>query len=123
MDPNNHRKKEELEQYHSKASSSLKILMDEQSIDSSKYEKIKEMYKEITYETTMKLLIRCRMAFDTRAKALELFDAIETYQAQYEELRDIIIRAAGDDDALSVQQIYCDKSKLNEINNVSKVIK
>jgi hypothetical protein len=81
------------------------------------------MYKEVSLETTMKLLIRCRMAFDTRRSVLELFDTIDTYQSQYEELRDIILKAAGDKDALTVQEINCDHEKMNEIKNVSKVIK
>ena len=97
--------------------------MEEQSGDLSRFQKVQDMYKEVSLETTMKLLIRCRMAFETRMKVLELFESIDTYQTQYDELRDIILKAAGDNDVLSVEEILCDQEKLNEIKNVSKVIK
>ena len=81
------------------------------------------MYNVISLESTMKLLIRCRMVFDTRKVALELFEQVDTYRTQYLDLQDIVIKAAGDEDVLQATVIYCDQDKLNEIRNVSRVIK
>lgn len=44
------------------------------------------MYKEITLENTLKLLIRCKLAFDIRGKLMALFLTNEKYDDQLEKV-------------------------------------
>ena len=69
--------------------------MAEQQPNDAKFKKIREMYKEVSLETTMKIMIRCKMTFDTRKSALELFELVDTYRTQYLDLQDSLIKAAG----------------------------
>lgn len=85
-DPNGYRSKEQIEPFYVKSLKALELVMAETQPNDEKFQKIKEMYKEVSFENTIKLMIRCKMNFDTRRSALELFELVDTYRTQYLEL-------------------------------------
>jgi hypothetical protein len=58
--------------FYMKALDTLKFLLVEQSIEPI-YDRVAEEYKEITLENTMKLLIRCKLAFSSRNSLITIF--------------------------------------------------
>ena len=81
-DYQNYRKKEQVGPFYAKATSTLKFLLEEQAVDVSRFQKVRELYKDVTLENTLKLLIRCKLAFDGRRKLIVVFQRLD----QYEEL-------------------------------------
>ena len=53
--------------------STFKYLQEEQAVDTSRFQRIRELYKEITLENTLKLLLRCKIAYDNRRRLLAVF--------------------------------------------------
>ena len=51
----------------------LKFLFNEQAMEHSKFQKIRELYGEVSLENTLKLLIRCQILFSSRLDLLKLF--------------------------------------------------
>lgn len=47
-------------------------------------------YKEVTIENTMKLLIRCKLAFHARSMLIEIMNALISYELSAVELKAII---------------------------------
>ena len=86
----NYQKREQIGPFYIKSTSTLKFLLEEQNVDISRFQKVREMYKEITLENTLKLLIRCKLAFDTRTKLICLFLTNEKYDAQLEKVQSLI---------------------------------
>jgi hypothetical protein len=58
--------------FYMKALESLKYLLIEQRVDPI-FDRVAEEYKEITLENTMKLLIRCKLAFGSRNALITMF--------------------------------------------------
>lgn len=48
--------------------------------------KVQELYKDVTLENTLKLLIRCKLAFDGRKKVLAVFKSVDEYDKKQESL-------------------------------------
>ncbi len=44
------------------------------------FTKFKKMYREITIENTLKLLLRCKLEFHTRRLLLGIFESIMKYE-------------------------------------------
>jgi hypothetical protein len=63
---------------YQKALNTLKFLLKQQN--SLKFEKIKELYSEVTLENTLKLMIRCKLAYESRKKVLQMFRSIHFYE-------------------------------------------
>lgn len=55
-----------------KALRTLKFLLEEQTLQPI-YMRVLEVYKEVTLENLMKLLIRCKLAFASRNMLLRMF--------------------------------------------------
>ena len=45
-----------------------------------RFEKVIELYSEVNLENTLKLLIRCKLAYDEKRKLLTIFDQINQFQ-------------------------------------------
>ena len=58
--------------FYMKALDTLRFLLCEQSIEPV-YERVALEYKEVTLENTMKLLIRCKLAFSSRNTLITMF--------------------------------------------------
>jgi hypothetical protein len=58
--------------FYLKALESLRYLLFEQRIDPI-FDRVAEEYREITLENTMKLLIRCKLAFGSRNTLITMF--------------------------------------------------
>lgn len=54
------------------------------------YEKWEKQYKEITIENTMKLMIRCKLAFHARYMLINIFKEIISYELHVVELKGLI---------------------------------
>lgn len=61
--------------FYMKALDTLKFLLLEQSIEPI-YDRVAIEYKEVTLENTMKLLIRCKLAFSSRNSLITIFKLI-----------------------------------------------
>ena len=48
------------------------------------------MYAEVSLDHTMKLLIRCKLAFNSRAMLFKLFEYVTRFRERIEELRVVI---------------------------------
>ena len=75
----NYRKREQVVPFYTKATSTLKSLLEEQAVDASRFQKVRELYKDVTLENTLKLLIRSKLAFDTRKKLIMVFQRLDEY--------------------------------------------
>ncbi|CDW76668.1 UNKNOWN [Stylonychia lemnae] len=75
--------------FYLKALQTLQILLSEQSLGQI-FEKTCKKYKEITIENTMKLLIRCKLAFHARGMILDILNAVINYEMIAVELKKII---------------------------------
>jgi hypothetical protein len=80
--------RQEVESHYHKASATLEYLLMQMS--SQKFERIKELYTEVNLENTLKLMIRCKLAFESRKKVLQLFNSVHVYEQQYENLKYIL---------------------------------
>ena len=79
--------------------------MAEQSLEEC-FDKYRDMYKEITIENTLKILLRCKLVFHARLTMMGIFDLIDKYQKVKKEARK----------ALAEQQSY--KLPQKEINEL-----
>ena len=71
-----------------KALVTLKFLFNEQAIDLAKFQKVRQLYGEISIENTLKLLIRCKILFTSRLALLDLFESIKQHEATLKKLED-----------------------------------
>ena len=51
----------------------------EQAIDVSRFNKVRELYKEVNLENTLKLLIRCKLAYEQKRKLLNVLIDFVTF--------------------------------------------
>ncbi len=72
-----------------KAQNTLRILMDEQN-SLLLFEGMAKKYHEITIENTMKLLIRCKLAFHQRSMLIEIMKSLINYELIAVELKNLI---------------------------------
>jgi hypothetical protein len=49
-----------------------------------------EEYREVTLENTIKLLIRCKMAYTSRAMLIQIFHMIAEYRAAVDQIKSLI---------------------------------
>lgn len=75
--------------FYMKALDTLKFLLVEQSIEPI-YDRVAEEYKEITLENTMKLLIRCKLAFSSRNSLITIFQMIDVYDQEMDKIKEMI---------------------------------
>jgi hypothetical protein len=75
--------------FYMKAMETLKFLLSEQKIDPI-FDRVQEEYAEITLENTMKLLIRCKMAFSSRTLLITMFELITQYDEHMDILRSLV---------------------------------
>lgn len=65
--------------FYLKAQQTLCYLLTEQTIEPI-FERVKQVYKEITLENSMKLLIRCKLAFESRSMVIKMLSEIVGYR-------------------------------------------
>ena len=58
--------------FYLKGVESLKVLLEEQHMEEM-YRKFTRQYKEMTTENTLKILLRCKLAFQARKLLLDIF--------------------------------------------------
>jgi hypothetical protein len=75
--------------FYMKALDTLKFLLIEQSIEPI-FDRVANEYKEITLENTMKLLIRCKLAFSSRNSLITMFQSITEYDSEMEETKRLV---------------------------------
>jgi hypothetical protein len=75
--------------FFDKSMQTLEFLLSEQTLDPI-YRRVAQVYKEMTLENTMKLLIRCKLAFQSRTMLLKMFDLFATYDECSTEIKKII---------------------------------
>ena len=49
--------------------------------------KFSRMYSEMTIENTIKLLLRCKLAFNSRKVLVDVFEALNRYETSTKELQ------------------------------------
>lgn len=75
--------------FFDKAMATLEFLLNEQTLDPI-YRRVSQVYREMTLENTMKLLIRCKLAFQSRTMLLKMFALFQTYDACSKEIKNLI---------------------------------
>eukprot|EP00347_Sterkiella_histriomuscorum_P021712 403333026 len=75
--------------FYLKALQTIQALLVEQGLQSM-FDKMSKKYKEITIENTMKLLIRCKLAFHARGMLLDLISQLINYEVKAVELKQIL---------------------------------
>lgn len=78
MKSNYDKYRDNVEVQYKKALATLDFLLKEQN--SNKFEKIQELYVEINLENALKLMIRCKLAFESRKKILQMFKTVHFYE-------------------------------------------
>lgn len=76
--------------------STFKYLQEEQAVDTSRFQRIRELYKEITLENTLKLLLRCKIAYDNRRRLLAVFLCHGEWERQCGKLQKLMDLDGGD---------------------------
>jgi hypothetical protein len=64
--------------FYTKAYETLQALLLEQQMIEL-FAKFSKMYSEVTIENTLKLLLRCKLAFQSRVILTDIFNAISKY--------------------------------------------
>ena len=54
------------------------------------FAKFSKMYSEVTIENTLKLLLRCKLAFQSRVILADIFNAINKYEASVKQVQDLL---------------------------------
>mmetsp|Transcript_35436 Transcript_35436/g.54224 ORF Transcript_35436/g.54224 Transcript_35436/m.54224 type:complete len:131 (+) Transcript_35436:448-840(+) len=75
--------------FYMKALDTLKFLLYEQTITPI-FDRVREEYKEITLENTMKLLIRCKLAYNSRNMLITMFQYLDTYYTNSGDTKSLI---------------------------------
>lgn len=68
-----------------KALVTLRYLFNEQALNSDKFQKVRQLYGDISIENTLKLLIRCKILFGSRYALLDLFQRVFRYENDIEQ--------------------------------------
>ena len=102
---NEYKRTEMMMPFHTKAMETLIGLLEEQGL-TQMIQKFKSMYKEVTIENTLKLLLRCKLLFHARKVFLDIFQQILVYEMQTRDVKK----------ALEEQQSYkLETKELNEL--------
>ena len=72
--------------YYEKSMGTLKYLMEEQNQDAKRFAKIQDLYKDVSLENTLKLLLRCKIAFENRRRLLAVFLCYGEWERQCSKL-------------------------------------
>lgn len=64
--------------FYRKAMATLMFLLSEQQMTAMIF-KFQKMYEQVTIENTLKLLLRCKLAFAARKALIETFEAVKSY--------------------------------------------
>jgi len=80
--------------FYLKAQQTLCYLLTEQTIEPI-FERVKQVYKEVTLENSMKLLIRCKLAFESRALIVTMFTEIAQYRKCAESIKGQMAKQTG----------------------------
>ena len=75
--------------FYLKAQLTLKELFTEQAQDNL-FQKLMHKYREITIENTMKLLIRCKLAFHSRVSVFEILKQLLTYEVHALQFKELV---------------------------------
>ena len=67
----------------------------EQAVDTSRFQRIRELYQDITLENTLKLLIRCKISFDNRKRLLAVFLCHGEWERQCNKLLKLLEQSGG----------------------------
>ena len=54
------------------------------------FDRVSEVYKEVTLENAMKLLIRCKLAFNIRSMLMKMFELLLKYKTLAEQLKTLV---------------------------------
>ena len=77
--------------FYTKAYETLQALLLEQQMIEL-FAKFSKMYSEVTIENTLKLLLRCKLAFQSRVILTDIFNAISKYEASVKQVQDLLDR-------------------------------
>jgi len=81
-----YKKTETMLPIYTKAFETLQTLLHEQQM-MGMAAKFGKMYSEVTIENTLKLLLRCKLALNSRRVLIEIFDAIDKYEIAVKEVQ------------------------------------
>lgn len=59
------------------------------------FDRVSEVYKEVTLENAMKLLIRCKLAFNSRSMLMKMFKHLSQYRTLAEQLKALVAVQPG----------------------------
>ena len=93
--------------FHIKATETLTTLLTEQGLEAA-IPKFKNLYREITIENTLKLLLRCKLMFHARKFFLEIFEQIIWYELASKETR----QALADKESYKLDVLELNELKL-----------
>ena len=110
------RNQEDIKPYYAKSMSTFKYLQEEQAIDTSRFHRIRELYKEITLENTLKLLLRCKIAYDNRRRLLAVFLCHGEWERQCGKLQKLL-----DADAVGGRRSFSDEGKQRILEQFAKM--
>ena len=74
-----------------KSQQTLKFLLMEQNSEHN-FERVQQEYSEVTLENTMKLLLRCKMAFTARNMLMSMFESVDSYYEYSAKIKQLIDR-------------------------------
>ena len=75
--------------FYLKALSTLRNLLLEQHMD-QRFQQLYKQYREITIENTLKLLLRCKLAFHTRGILLRIFQLQLSYELTAHDMKKML---------------------------------
>ena len=74
-------------------------------MDASRFERIRELYQEVTLENTLKLLLRCKIAYDNRRRLLAVLLCHGEWERQCGKLQKLVdMEASGAKQSVSEEE-------------------
>ena len=80
--------------FYKKALDTLNFLMSEQTLEPI-YERVALEYKEITLENTMKLLIRCKLTYNSRQMLMQMYKLCDEHKVSSDRIKKFIDSSPG----------------------------
>ena len=77
-----------------KALDTLNFLMSEQTLEPI-YERVALEYREVTLENTMKLLIRCKLTYNSREMLMRMYKLCDEHKVSSDKIKKFIDSAPG----------------------------
>lgn len=111
------RNQEVVQPYYAKSMSTFGYLQEEQAVDASRFQRIRELYKEVTLENTLKLLLRCKIAYDNRRRLLAVFLCHGEWERQCGKLQKLM----DPDGAGDVQRSFSEEEKERIVEQFAKM--